>query len=53
MSAFEFMWNLGQQGEIDTQKEQIDELTRKVNLLYEWVQYLNKELEKVKNEKEV
>lgn len=53
MGAFEFILDMSQEGRLSEQAETIEDLNKKCDLLYEWVQYLNKELEVLKNEKKV
>ncbi len=49
MSAYGFMWDAIQSGQLSEHAETIEELNKKCDLLYEWVQYLNGELEKKQN----
>ncbi len=49
MGAYDFMWNAIQSGQLSDQAETIEQLNKKCDLLYEWVQYLNGEIERMKN----
>jgi len=50
MSGFHFMWDAIQAGQIRTLEERIEELEKRTEILKEWVDYLNTELEKAKND---
>lgn len=50
MSGFHFMWDAIQAGQIQTLEERIEELEKRTEILKEWVDYLNTELEKAKND---
>lgn len=49
MSAFNFIWDLSQSGQIAELNEKVEELEKKVEILKEWVDYLEKELKELKN----
>lgn len=49
MSAYDFMWNAIQQGELSEHAQTIEELNKKCDILYEWVKYLNAQIEELKN----
>ena len=49
MSAYNFMIDAIQSGELSAQAKTIEDLNKKCDLLYEWVQYLNSEIERLKN----
>ena len=51
MGAYDFMINISQEVKILEQAKTIEELNEKCDLLYEWVQYLNKELQELKDKK--
>lgn len=51
MSAYDFMWNAVQSGQIGDHDERIEELEKKVEILHEWVLYLKEQL-KDKNDSE-
>lgn len=46
MGAYDFMWNAIQSGQIRDMGERVEDLEKKVEILKEWVDYLQKELEK-------
>ena len=43
MGAFDFTWNAIQSGQIGDHDDRIEELEKKVELLYEWVMYLKEQ----------
>ena len=49
MGAYDFMWNAIQSGKISDLNEKVDELEKKVEILKEWVDYLEGELKELKN----
>jgi len=49
MSAYGFMMDAIHSGQLSEQAETIEDLNKKCDLLYEWVQYLNGEIERLKN----
>jgi chaperonin cofactor prefoldin len=49
MSAFNFVWDLAQSGQIESVEKRVEDLEKKVEILKEWVDYLQKQLEE-KNE---
>lgn len=49
MSAFGFMMDAMHSAELSEQAETIEQLNKKCDLLYEWVQYLHGEIERLKN----
>ncbi len=51
MGAYDFVWNAHQSGQIDDLKEEIKTLQKQVLILKEWVDYLNKELTTLKQDK--
>lgn len=50
MSALDFMWNASQESDIIKLREQVRLQQKHIENLSAWVNYLNKELEKLKNE---
>lgn len=51
MGAYDFTINMMQSSQLSEHAETIEELNKKCDLLYEWVKYLNSELEKLKESK--
>lgn len=51
MGAFDFWWNITQSSEIDDIREECADHLRRIDVLEQWIVYLNNELEKVKNER--
>jgi hypothetical protein len=43
MGAFDFTWNAIQSDQIGDHDDRIEELEKKVELLYEWVMYLKEQ----------
>jgi len=50
MSAFNFIWDLSQSGQIASLEEKVEDLEKKVEILKEWVDYLEGQLKELKNE---
>lgn len=50
MSAFNFIWDLSQSGQISELVEKVEDLEKKVEILKEWVDYLEGQLKELKNE---
>jgi hypothetical protein len=50
MGAYDFMWNAIQAGDIHTLEEKVEILEKNLVVTRQWIQYLNAELEKLKNE---
>lgn len=50
MSMFNFVWDLHQSGQIEEMEKRIEDLERDLKIAREWIEYLNNELKKVKNE---
>ena len=50
MSAYGFMWDAIQSGEIHDLEKRIVSLEKDLDTAKEWIEYLNGELEKLKNE---
>jgi hypothetical protein len=48
MSLLNWIWDIDQDGKIRDQRVQIEELNRDVELLKQWVEYLNRELESIR-----
>jgi len=46
MGGFDFTWNAIQSGQIREMDERVEELEKKVEILKEWIDYLNGELTK-------
>lgn len=46
MGAYDFMWNSIQAGQIDDLQERIEALEKKVEILKEWIDYLEAERKK-------
>lgn len=51
MGAYDFAWNAIQSGQIRESEERIEELEKKVELLYEWVMHLKGRIEELENVK--
>jgi hypothetical protein len=49
MSAYGLMMDAIHSGQLSEQAETIEDLNKKCDLLYEWIQYLNGEIERLKN----
>lgn len=49
MSAYGLMVDAIHSSQLSEQAETIEDLNKKCDLLYEWVQYLNGEIERLKN----
>lgn len=49
MSAYGFMWDAIQSGQIGNHDDRIEELEKKVEILKEWVDYLNNQLKEKEN----
>lgn len=49
MGALDFMWDMAQSGQIASLEEKVDELEKKVEILKEWVDYLEGQLKELKN----
>lgn len=49
MGALDFTWNAIQSGQIHEAEDRIEELEKKVELLYEWVMYLKGRIEELEN----
>lgn len=45
MSAFNFMWDLAQSGQIAELEERVEKLEEQNQILYEWVLYFKQRLE--------
>lgn len=45
MSLFNWMWDLGQDSQINEQADKIDELTKRVEILEDWIRHLNSKME--------
>lgn len=45
MSLFNFIWDLDQEEKLEKNAETIEQLNNKIEVLYEWVKYLHKELQ--------
>ena len=45
MSAFNFVWDLHQSGQIHDMDKRVEDLEKKVEILKEWVDYLQQQLE--------
>lgn len=50
MSVLNFVWDVAQDGQIQTLEEQVEELRHNMEIACMWINHLNKELEKLKNE---
>jgi hypothetical protein len=50
MGAYDFMWNAMQAGDIHTLEKKVEILEKNLVVTRQWIQYLNAELEKLKNE---
>lgn len=50
MSAFDFMWNTLQESDISKLREQLKLQQKQIESLSAWINYLNEQLEKLKNE---
>lgn len=48
MSAFDFLWNSVQSGQIDDLTDEVKQLNEKVIILKEWIEYLEKEIKELK-----
>ena len=48
MSAFDFLWNSVQSGQIDDLTDEVKQLNEKVIILKEWIEYLEQELKELK-----
>ena len=48
MGAYDFMWNSIQSGQIRDLNEQVETLEKKVEILKEWIDYLNNEIKELK-----
>lgn len=42
MSVLDFIWNAGQDGKIATLEEEIETLTKRVEILEDWIRYYGK-----------
>ena len=49
MGALDFTWNAIQSGQIGDHDDRIEELEKKVEILKEWVDYLNNQLKEKEN----
>jgi chaperonin cofactor prefoldin len=45
MSAFNFVWDLHQSGQLSDMDKRVEDLEKKVEILKEWVDYLQQQLE--------
>jgi prefoldin subunit 5 len=52
MSAYGLMMDAIHSGTLDEQAKTIEELNKKCDLLYEWIQYLNSQIQELKNERQ-
>ena len=50
MSVLGFIWDVSQDGQISELEDRIKSLEKDLNIAKEWIEYLNNELEKLKNE---
>lgn len=48
MSAFQFIWDAAQDGQIQNQAEQIEEMKEKINIMAGWIGELKQEIETLK-----
>jgi uncharacterized membrane protein len=49
MSAYDFMWNAAQSGQISELEKRIEKLEEQNQILYEWVQYFKQQLKEQTN----
>ncbi len=50
MSLFNWIWDLDQESKINSQHDELTKLRSEIEILKEWIQYLNSKLEALEKE---